>query len=365
MPYVFASPFNVIYSAAKLKSDPTFPQRNVLGTGPFKFVEHLAGSSWKGARFENYFKPGIPYLDGFNALFLSSAALLNAIQSGRVMNEFRGLTTAQRDQLVHALGDKVEVFEKPWTSTNVVTFNSQRKPFDDPRVRRALSLAIDRWGASRSMPHVSIQAFVGGYLRPGYDLATREDDLVKMPGYSKDIEASRKEARQLLADAGQSNLKFKFHNRNLNDPNVTAAVYLIDQWRQIGVEVEHLPLNDTTWNANISAGDFDATFENQTDPVDEPDLQLARYQSYDISGNRSRYTDRKLDELYAKQKNASSSEDRYKYLAEFQERMLTEAYTVPFLWLDRIIVLPKTIHGWAMTSSPYVGQDLEQVWLST
>ena len=46
----FASPWDCIYSAAKLKADPKFPEKNVLGTGPFKFVEHAAGSHWIGER---------------------------------------------------------------------------------------------------------------------------------------------------------------------------------------------------------------------------------------------------------------------------------------------------------------------------
>src|SRR5262245_49990741 len=55
--YAFANPFNCIYSAARLKENPSYPARNVLGTGPFRFVEHVAGAHWKGERFKDYFKP--------------------------------------------------------------------------------------------------------------------------------------------------------------------------------------------------------------------------------------------------------------------------------------------------------------------
>ena len=51
----FASPWNCIYSAAKLKADPKFPENNVLGTGPFRFVEHVKGQSWEGKRNEALF----------------------------------------------------------------------------------------------------------------------------------------------------------------------------------------------------------------------------------------------------------------------------------------------------------------------
>jgi peptide/nickel transport system substrate-binding protein len=362
---IFAHPFNVIYRAEKLKTDPRFPARNVLGTGPYKFVEHIQGSTWKGERFKDYFRKGFPYLDGFQAVLLSGPALTNAIQSGQVMNEFRALAPSQRDILTKALGNQIDVYEQPWCACMVATFNTRRKPFDDPRVRRALSLAIDRWAAQTALPKISTLAFAGGFLRPKYELAATEEDLVKYPGYSKNIEASRAEARRLLKEAGVENLKFKLHNRMITDPSQVAGVYLIDQWRRIGVEVEHLIINDTTWNANLSAGDFDVTIDNQNDAIDEPDYQLPRYLSFEKSSNRAHYTDPELDELYAKQHNMADKAERYKLLRQFEMRMLTQAYTVPILWLDRIIVLRKKLRGWNMTPSPFVGQDLEKLWLAS
>ena len=62
----FASPWDCVYSAAKLKQDPRFPERNVMGTGPFTFVEHVAGSHWTGRKFDGYFRKGRPYLNGYH-----------------------------------------------------------------------------------------------------------------------------------------------------------------------------------------------------------------------------------------------------------------------------------------------------------
>ena len=66
----FASPWNCIYSAAKLAQDPQFPKTHILGTGPFTFVEHVKGDHWTGKRFERYFDKGKPYLDGYEARFM-------------------------------------------------------------------------------------------------------------------------------------------------------------------------------------------------------------------------------------------------------------------------------------------------------
>ena len=361
--YAFANPFNCIYSAAKLQENPLYPVRNVMGTGPFRFVEHVAGSHWVGERFKDYFKSGLPYLDGFRAAFTQGPALINALQSGQIMADFRSVTSADRERLKAALGDKIVAQESPWLNVLLVTFNTQRKPFDDARVRRALSLAIDRWKAAEVLPRSSIMRYVGAYLRPGSALAAREVDLVKMPGFARDIAAARTEAKRLLAEAGVANLKVRLINRTIANLYLPAGIYIIDQWRQIGVETEHVQANETLYNNALNEGTFDVVIDFQGDSVDEPTYQLSRHVSVDLSSNRGKYTDRELDRLFDAQKELTDPAARYAAVRAFENRMLTEAYTVPLLWWQRIVMMRANIKGWGMTPSHLIGQDLETVWL--
>ena len=230
-------------------------------------------------------------------------------------------------------------------------------------MRRALSLAIDRWKAAEVLPRSTIMRYVGGYLRPGYELAAREEELAKMPGFSKDIEASRAEARRLLAEAGVPNLKIKLTNRTIANLFTGGGVYVIDQWRQIGVETEHIQANDVLYNNALNEGTFDVALSFQGNFVDEPTYQLARYLSVDLSSNQGKYIDRELDRLFELQKDATDDKARYQALRQFEMRMLTEAYNVPLLWWQRIVVMSAKVKGWQMSPSHLIGQDLERVWL--
>ena len=362
----FASPWDCIYSAAKLKEDPKFPEKNILGTGPFKFVEHAAGSHWVGERFADYYEQGKPYLDGYRAFFIrNTAARVNALQAGQVLVEFRGHSPADRDKLKNALGDKIVVSETPWVCSLVVSFNTEKKPFDDARVRRALSLAIDRWKGAEALSKIALVRHVGALLRPGYELAAKEDELTKLPGWGKDIAKARAEAKKLLAEAGVKDLKFKFTNRNIPMPYTPVGVFLINEWRQIGVTAEHQQLDTRLYLNGLRGGNYEVGLDFNCDFMDEPNLQLIKYISADKSSiNYARYKDPKLDELYEKQARATDPKERYRLIREFEKHALEQAYIFPTIWWHRIIVNWKQMKGWEITPSHYLNQDLSDVWLA-
>ena len=105
--------------------------------------------SIRGVRNPDYYDKGLPYLDGFVGIFADKQATrVDAIRADRASIEFRSMPPSARDELVGALGDKITVQEGDWDVASAVTPNHKKKPFDDVRVRRALTLAIDRWGGA-------------------------------------------------------------------------------------------------------------------------------------------------------------------------------------------------------------------------
>jgi peptide/nickel transport system substrate-binding protein len=361
----FASPWNCIYSAAKLKEDPLFPKTHVLGTGPFVFVEHQKGDHWTGKRWNKYFLTGKPYLDGYRANFIAGAAQVEAMESGRIMAQFRSFSPAERDEMVKTIGDRIEVREGPWTSYLALTFNTTRPPFDDERVRRALSLAIDRWHGAQSLADTTFLKYVGGLMRPGTAVSMPEAELVTLPGFSHDIAASRAEARRLLAEAGAANLEVTLTNRkDVPIPYSAAGDFVIAAWREIGVRATHELLSTKDWQTALEAGRFAAAIDLAADYFDDPTIQLARYISRDMSPiNHSGSTDRFLDALYIGQAMSTDPRQRAKIVREFERHALSTANTVPLLWWNRIVVNSEKFKGWSMSPSQYIGQDLADVWL--
>jgi hypothetical protein len=146
------------------------------------------------------------------------------------MADFRSVTSADRERLTKALGDKVVAHESPWLNALLITFNTTKKPFDDARVRRALSLAIDRWKAAEILPRSSIMRYVGGYLRPGYALAATRGrpraDAGIWPRHQRGAHGSKAPARrgrraEPEGAAGQSHHLEPLHSgRHLRDRRV-------------------------------------------------------------------------------------------------------------------------------------------------
>ncbi|PYM21259.1 MAG: ABC transporter substrate-binding protein [Candidatus Rokuibacteriota bacterium] len=364
-----ASPWNWIYKADILAKDPRWYETHVMGTGPFTFVEHVKGSHWVGKKNPNYWDKGKPYLDGYRAIFVKdSAAQVAAVRGDRAHIQFRGFSPAERDSLVQALGPKITVQESPWDCVLLVALNHEKKPFDDKRVRRALTLALDRYQGSQALSKIAIVKEVAGVVVPGTPFATPPAELEKLAGYSRDIAKSRAEAKRLLKEAGvPDGFSFTFKNRGIPMPYEPVGVWLIDQWRQIGVNVRQEVVEAAAYYGQVlRPGNYEAAMDFQCGYIVEPDLDVYKFQSKEISpANYSRYTDKTLDDLFTKQSRAQDPEERKKFIRDFEKRLLDdEAHYLYTLQWHRIIPHSARVKGWTITPSHYLNNQLDTVWLT-
>jgi peptide/nickel transport system substrate-binding protein len=339
-----------------------------MGTGPFTFVEHVKGSHVVGKKNASYWDKGKPYLDGFRAIFIrSSSAQVAAVRGERAHIQFRGFTPADRDSLKQALGDKITVQESPWDCILMVALNHEKKPFNDKRVRRALSLALDRYQASAALSKIAIVKSVAGVQVPGTPYATPPADLEKIAGYWKDINKSRAEARRLLKEAGvPEGFAFTFKNRGTPMPYEPLAIWMIDQWRQVGLNVKQEVIEPAAFYTPLRGGDFETIMDFQCGYIVEPDLDMYKFLSTSRNpANYGRYEDPVLDALYDKQSAATNAAERKKLIRAFEKRLLDdEAHYILTLQWHRIIPHSSKVKGWTVTPSHYLNNTLDTVWLT-
>jgi len=290
---------------------------------------------------------------------------VGAIRGERAHIQFRGFSPAERDQLVQAMGNKIAVQESPWDCLNFVSMHHEKKPFDDKRVRRALSLALDRYEASQKLSKITLVKDVSGVQVPGTPYATPPAELEKLAGYGRDINAARAEAKRLLREAGvPDGFSFTFKNRGIPHPYEPIGIWLVDQWRQIGLNVKMEMIEASAYHPMLKRGDFDVAMDFQCGFIVEPDLDLPRFVSAS-DANYGKHKDKMIDELFEKQARASDVEERKKYIRAFEKRLLDEeVHYIYTLQNHRIVAHSSKVRGWTITPAHFLNQQLDTVWLA-
>ena len=361
-----ASPWNVIYPKKYLDQDPNYFKTHVVGSGPFKLKSYTRGSTFEGERNPDYFVKDRPYLDGYK-FYISPETSVRAaaIRSGRAYIEFRHLPTAEVEAIKKQLGDKVAVQETPMTGQWGIAINNTVKPFNDVRVRKALTLGIDRYTMGKVLYPLTGLKNVGGLMRPDSEWGMAPAELEKLPGFWRDAAKSREEAKRLLAEAGYPNgFKVVLKNRNVKLPYQDFAVFLIQEWRKIGIEAENRPLETAAWfNDGQNTGNFELIVAPTVEFMDDPDQFLGRYATGSTQ-NWGRFSDPQVDDLFSRQARTLDPTERKKLIGQIEHRVLDNAYFMPGLWWTRNLVHWTKVKNYVAPPNHYTNQKLQDVWLS-
>ena len=361
-----ANPFNWIYQKAVLDKDPHWYEKNVRGSGPFKFAGYETGQSIKGERNPDYYQQGLPYLDGFVGIFADKQATrVDAIRGDRAAMEFRGMPPSARDELVGALGDKILVQEGDWDVASAVTPNHQKKPFDDVRVRRALTLALDRWGDAPGLSKIAIVHTVGGAVFPSSPLAATKEELQQMAGYWPDIAKSRAEAKRLLKEAGAEGLSFELLNRNVDQPYKYIGAWLVDQWSKVGLHVTQRVVPSGPWFEAMRNGNFDVVVEAPGYGIVNPPLDVQKAMPSSIgSENYGHYEDAKSAELYEAMLRETDAAKQRVLMRRLEDYTLDEqVHMIWGLWWHRIVPRRAYVKGFKIAPTHFINMDLARLWL--
>ncbi|MBV9151187.1 MAG: ABC transporter substrate-binding protein [Alphaproteobacteria bacterium] len=361
-----ADPFGWIYKKDIIDKDPHWYEKNIMGSGPFKFAGYEVGQSIKGERNPDYYHEGKPYLDGFVGLYApKQATRIDALRSDRASIEFRGLPPSARDELKSALGDQIAVQESDWNCGSVVTINEKRKPFDDVRVRRALTLAVDRWHGAPALSKIADVRTVGSIVFPADPLAPNKDELSTLAGFSPDIEKSRAEAKRLLKEAGQEGLSFELLNRDVDQPYKYVGIWIVDEWSKIGLKVTQKVLPTGPWFEAERSGNFAVDLQANCHSIVNPLIDVQPYLPTSVSEqNYGNYEDPQEMELYDKTLHETDPQKQHALMFQFAKHVMDEqAHKLVLPWWYRIVPYRSYVKGWKISPSHYLNQDLATIWL--
>jgi peptide/nickel transport system substrate-binding protein len=338
---------------------------SLVGCGPFMLERYEPGVKAVFARNPTYYEPGLPRLDKVEWLFLKDRSTqLSLFRAGQVDIPFYDGRIPRGD---------VGSFRKSnpgypvvyWDRLTVRTLamRTDKPPFNDVRVRRALSLAVDRkkWVSQ----HLEGQ----GYEDPGpvpspmreWKLPTRD-----LGEGARFLEHDPALARKLLADAGfPGGLKLKCTHWPGHGPEYVGDLERLTlHLRQIGVELQIVNEDHGQYIRGSLLGKFEEASWGPSSLFTEVDGYLYSFFRSGQPGNRSHVTDTQLDVLLEAQRRYSSRSSRRKVIDDIQRHAAAHVYYV-------YTPCPKNVSSWTARVKNYGpknsfdrGAQLEVVWLA-
>jgi len=293
----FASGWNVIFSKKTLEENNNDLRRllNIPGTGPFKTKRRVENEVWVMERNPNYWNKGLPYLDGIEVYHLLpfSPELGSAILSGRV-DYARALDPGTQRRA--AANPSLSTAKFYQSVIHAAWLNAKRKPFDDPRVRRAMHLLVEKQVLVDVVKDVA-PLMTGGFIYPFSDFATPREQLVKRVGYQDDAAAAIKEAKALLAAAGQSSMRpIDLLVRDLNHHKLFAPA-IQAMLKDVGIQSNIRTAVESIWFGDTAAGSYDLAIGAIVSTLLDPSDYFNAWYRTGAPQNYSLWSNLELDKL--------------------------------------------------------------------
>ena len=363
-----ADPFAFIYQKAILDKDPHWYEKNVMGSGPFKFVELRDRPVDQGRAQPGLLPQGAAVSRRLHRhLRRKQVVRVDAIRSDRAAMEFRGLPPSALDDL--PAGTRRQDHGADRATGTAATWSrptTRSKPFDDVRVRRALLLAIDQWNGAPALSKIANVHTVGGIVFPGSPLAATKEELQKIAGFWPDIEKSRAEARRLLKEAGAGEPAASSCSTatSTSRTNTSAPGWSTNGARSACKATQRVLPTGPGFEA-MRTGDFDVVVEANCNSVVNPVLDTHKYLPHvRFAGELRRLqrsgSDRDLREDAARDRlRQATGADATVRDAHHRH----QAHEFPMLWWYRMVPERSYVQGWKISPSHFINQDLSNIWL--
>ena len=359
---MLASGYSPIYPAHVPVSEL---RSKCMGTGPFKLKEYRQGELIEMVKNPDYFVKGRPYLDGIRYTIIKERGTrYSALQAGRqdIPYPFEVART-----IAEGVSRAVPQLVLVETTTNVndhLLVNFKRPIFKDPKVRRAISLAIDRRGYIQAGRQGA--AILGGVMLPKpYGVwGLSESEQAKIPGFGDPVK-QKAEAKKLLAEAGygpSKPLKVTVSTRAI-PTYIDIASYLVDHLKQVGIEAGLDLVETGVWHAKMTRREFEMAVNLTGIGPDDPDANL--YENFKCGSprNYSDYCSEEVDKLIEKQSQTTDQQKRLQLVNEIDKRLQLDGARLMLGWSKEYVVMWPFVNNLVPHQSIYNYGRMQEVWL--
>ncbi len=361
---MLASGYTPVYSC---HVDGRAMRSKPIGTGPFKVVDFKRNESIKLVRNADYWKKGLPYLDGieFKIVPNRSTRVLGFV-AGEFDLTFDSDITFPLLKDVKSQAPSAVCIARPQNVRSNLIVNREKEPFDNPRIREALVLAIDR------KPFSDILAqgndLVGAAMQPppAGVWGMSSEELAKLPGYGPDTAKNVADAQKIMQSLGygpDKPLKVKVATRNIaiyRDP----AVILIDQLKKIYIDGELDPIDTTVWFTRVQQKNYQIGLNLTGAGVDDPDVMFFENFYSTSSRNYTGYSNPEVDKLIVQQSSEADKAKRMKLVAEIETILNKDAARPTILHNVANTCMQSFVKGLTLQdNSIYNGWRFESAWL--
>jgi len=338
-----------------------------IGTGPFKFVEFKPNESIKIVKNTEYWKKDRPYLDGIEYTFIAnpSTAIL-AFASGNFDRFAQGILSLPLMKELKSHAPDAVCTTVSWNIPRQMLVNRDKPPFDNPDLRRAMALALDRKAFIDIISDG--EGSIGGAMMPppagawGMPLEV----LHTLPGYGPDVQKNRAEAREIMKKLGygpDKRLPVTVTTRNVGayrDP----SVLLIDQLKEIYIDGTLNAIDTTQWYPTVMRKDYAVGLTVSENGLDDPDQQFYENFVCGAERNYTGYCSKEVDELVERQSAEPDVAKRQKIVWEIEKKLAEDgARPAIFYPVSAACWQPYFKGHTMMVNGNYNGWRLEDAWL--
>ena len=330
----FASGWNVIVRKKTLEDNQQNLRRvvDIPGTGPFKSKRRVENEVWVMERNEKYWNKELPYLDGVEYYHglpfspeLGSAVLAGRTDYARIVDPVTS-RKAKTTPGMSSLNYYQSVIQGTWP-------NAKKKPFDDPRVRRAVHLVFERAVLVDVVKDVA-PMLVGGFIYPFSEFATPLDQLEKRPGYQADTAAAIKEAKALMAAAGHANgIKgLDFLVRDVATFKLWAQAIQAMLQQSLNIECNLRTVVESVWFDDIKSGKFDMAVGAVVSTLLDPSDYFNAWYKKDGPQNYSGWSNDEFNALLPQIDGEVDPAKRLALIRKTEEILEREVPVFPICW---------------------------------